>query len=769
MKRDFHIHFYSRIIFAVAILAMVLFLSQRSVQTRAILVNPMEIYGWAYASTTGWISLNCNNDVNGDGIGDNTCNNVDSNGNVIDYKLQVRSEGAMNTVTGCAWSGSTPYTDDDSSLGWLCFSDDYNSSTFNRASTEGMRVLLDKNWIISGGDNSFPSFTKIEHSSPASDSFLNYYPSNPVYYPNEDLPAYDRPIDGCFNCFSEPITKCSNCSTPPCDPCTTTADCDGYSCVEVAGVKTCSGGPLNGESCSQDSDCGVSCITVGQKNFCDNCLKYVYYRGHCSDDINRQCDRDGDCAGGTCLEQFTCSNARSTPCPNGIGDCPPRLCTDNVTGCDEDSDCPGKCTGSQGICWADNECPVGQICARSICPVLSCDSRPVGSIQKTIAGFTCSDCTIASMANRCDASAYGYNKNRCEKCGFAAYNPGLILDSEHNRASSALICGWGYNDEIGWVWFSPKISTSTKPYINVEGGSIYSKNSVFSRYTPPLGKYNASYLIESGGTITNFVSSSTLHGIFQGELHNRPLINYFLPTPNSLKYRNVLGAIDYQGIITKYSNDVNKYGSTVETITGANLSNFASYLNSLFYLGGRTFYFPEAPPLEIKAEIHINVDQDKLASGVIVVNGNLNITNNIIYESLSTVYNLKEIPSLVWIVRGDVRIGPGVSNLAGTFVVLGNGTSCEDHRGDTPPGPGPVAGCGQFISCDTTLTPSISCGANFLTVDGSILAKRFELGRTRTDANATPSESFINNGRMQANPPPGLMDFGQLLPRFIDQ
>lgn len=713
MKADFHLHFYARIFFAVAILALVLFLSQRSVQTEAILVSPtpVSIDGWAYTPNGGWISLNCLNDINGDGTADNTCSSANGN-----YGLSVTESGGVNYVQGCAWSGQSIGADPRNNLGYLCFSNPTGRSTL---APPGGTIVEPSGSLpnLLFDANGTPSILKIEPYAPTHNNYLD--PS--VYYSipqdSPDQPSATNPIEGCFNCYFEEIRACSNYTGPP------------------PSVSTC----------ATDADCGglpVTCIKVGQNNKCENCLEYTFNRGACSNDPNLLCDRDGDCGGGnTCNNDFTCSNDRDQRCTPAtiIPNCGPMA---------------GKCKISTHINCNDNSvCIFNQ---GDYCLLHTCEERPQGSVQMTRGAFNCSDCTIASFDNTCDMNAHGYNKNTCRSCGLAFYDPGVLLDTKYNNtlSSGAKLCGWGYNNEIGWVWFSPKITTTTKPYINVEGGSIYAREGVYSRYAPPVGRYNASYLIESGGNITNFISSSTLAGVFQGELKNRPLIDFF--APQGTKYRNVLGAVDYTGLISTYANDVNKYGSPVQTLDeSSEISAFANFINNEPVLGGKTYYFNNSSVI-INQNMQINATSGSFAAGVFVVNGNLRLNNNVEYMTLPSIANLKEIPSLVWVVRGDVTIGANVSNLAGTFVILGDGSSCA--------GAIPTPGCGQFITCSGG-----SCDQP-LVVDGSVLAKRFQLLRTYYNSSGGgPAESFVNNGRLQANPPPGLIDFGQLLPRFVDR
>jgi len=99
--------------------------------------------------------------------------------------------------------------------------------------------------------------------------------------------------------------------------------------------------------------------------------------------------------------------------------------------------------------------------------------------------------------------------------------------------------------------------------------------------------------------------------------------------------------------------------------------------------------------------------------------------------------------------------------LAGTFIVLGDGNTatCDPTA--------PAAHCGQINTCNTA-TPA-TCDDNPLTISGNVLAKYFNLSRTYIDqVSKGPSEKFINDGHIQANPPAGLEDFSNVIPRFTE-
>lgn len=126
-----------------------------------------------------------------------------------------------------------------------------------------------------------------------------------------------------------------------------------------------------------------------------------------------------------------------------------------------------------------------------------------------------------------------------------------------------------------------------------------------------------------------------------------------------------------------------------------------------------------------------------------VVNGDLHINRNVIYNE-NSVTSFKNLPSVAYIVFGDVIIDPEVTEVAGNFIVLGkDATDC------------PATNCGTIYT-----------GAGFypLTVNGIMMAKKFVFQRTYASVTKEPAEQVIYDGRLLINTPPGLQDFAKGLP-----
>lgn len=747
MKTDFHFHFYSRILI-MAVLAVFLILSNQSVETQAGPIPPYDIKGWSWSDSVGWVSLNCNNDFETPGIFESHCGAQ----GFEDYGLELGDLSGGTVVTGCAWAGSH-LNASGAPLGWICFSDP--GSGLTEAPTFG--IPLSATYINALSTTAYASIVSQQHYA-CSISGNSCSSINPCLggegtcnlvaddawklgFPVRDqvtsigtgigqdpnYPSINNPLSGCFNCYQ-------SYSNYVC------ADDDSISCDGVC--------PVGQESCEESTGliCPQLTLTVYDtceatilSHSCDNCLEYFYYRGACSNDQS-SCSANDDCGGAsdTCENLFTCD--------------------DNVE---------LICRDSGGV-YLNN-------CATEA----DCLEREIGSLKKVLGGYACSSCTVEDADNVCGLNSYVDNINRCSSCSQVFQTPGVMVDHRHysvEPTDSAALCGWAWNDwgldqGLGWFQFEPRVVTSTRPYISVEGGSIYSKGRLYSRYAPPFNKYSASYLIESNADITNFISGKTLEGEYQGEFPYSPSIDFFNFIESTGKYENALGSIDYKGLITKVGGtDYNKYES--EVIEVANITELLGQLGGplegrVIRTAGDMFLF-DVSPIEI-----MNGSGTGSGAGVIIVEGDLIIMTDIVYNDGDGFSNLKNIPSVVWLVKGDIYVSPDVSTIAGTFIVVGddNVTSCgaPSSCDVTSITTGSDQGCGQFASCFdlSSVVGGTACDTNALTVNGSVISRLFELCRGYYDSSdPIPAEQFVNDGRLQANPPPGFTDFSKVLPRF---
>ncbi len=400
-----------------------------------------------------------------------------------------------------------------------------------------------------------------------------------------------------------------------------------------------------------------------------------------------------------------------------------------------------KCSDTSSPCSTDDDCTEGYYCIHDDYVCDSCmdytfceeDSGCDGVYDKNDlmdirSMYECSGCSNIENASCINSSYTGDELElaSCNSCTSAAYKvPGVFFDDKaltHETDDSSIemhdLCGFAWNgfdvsgalNGIGYLQFSPRITWDFNPYFSVEGGSIYAEGSIVGNQFTRPGSYNASYLIKSGSSIEGMTS------LFEdGIIENTQDYNFL-----DDDFSNILGKIDVDGLTIMADQDINneynKYGSIIIPNT----------LNQ--DLNDTVFYNNNA--------LTINDSMIFTNKGIVVVDGDLNINNNLHYNG-NHINNLNDIPSIVWIVNGDVIINDAVEKIVGTFIILGNnGTD------------------GVFDSGGSDKQ---------LTISGNVMAKIFMLNRTYNEG---PAEKFINDGRIQVNPPTGLIDFSKALPRF---
>lgn len=311
-------------------------------------------------------------------------------------------------------------------------------------------------------------------------------------------------------------------------------------------------------------------------------------------------------------------------------------------------------------------------------------------------------------------------------------------------------------NEAGFGWADFSDVSLVKPWTETVYGDIYSRGSIGETGgEAPAGAYNSNYLIETaaGGTITWTTPSDQ-------SLREGTGSEIFLPAPGA-GYRNILGRIDYDGLIRPQ--ETNPYSSRVidtfigddcsdEEILWSNIENevYAGVSNGvlsggIYHIGQPDQYCKlviDGPDVEFKN----GAFETDLGKGLFIVEGDLEIRTNLIYDS-TNISRITQLASVGWLVKGDIIVDPAVTEIVGAYVALG----C-DPSGNCPGTPGHQ---GTFFT-------GLSSTETF-TLQGLVLAKSFEL--QRTSANVTSgSERFINDGKVRANPPPGMTDFTAGLP-----
>lgn len=336
------------------------------------------------------------------------------------------------------------------------------------------------------------------------------------------------------------------------------------------------------------------------------------------------------------------------------------------------------------------------------------------------------------------------NNNSCATSNYKTSMPKSTFTFDGQDQTRFSLSGWGYNGSnidysFGWFSFAPEIS-AINPWLQAQSGDVYAQKGIQGTQAPATA-YNATYRILSNQTITGF-SSAQAQPLWIDSTYGQ--INF--PSTQT-RYSNALGSLDVDGLLCDGETScVNKYGITVvkdtPELTGNN------------FLGGKIYFINSPwniwPTTEFK-----NASGYESGAGTIIVNGNLSLHGDMTYQPSGSETRFKNLASLAWIIKGDLRIYGNVRNLVGNFIVLGNGTPCNEST----PGPN---GCGQVFSC----YDEENCNLAPLTVNGFVMARKFFFNRTYSVAPPLiqPAESVIYDGRLLANTPPGLADFAKAMP-----
>lgn len=335
------------------------------------------------------------------------------------------------------------------------------------------------------------------------------------------------------------------------------------------------------------------------------------------------------------------------------------------------------------------------------------------------------------------------------------------------------------NVGLGWISFDsyeypiPQLPpTYVAPFLETQRGDIFATEGVGSENTfkPPRQSldpdselyYNATFIIQSGGAIEQYTSSiDELREYYLGDSVSEPeKINPPLATN---RYTNVMGKLDLEGLVAYEDpgNKLNKFGNTVDDDYSDEASSSNIWVDGnvklsegLTHKNGKVYYFPEDLTIDNELTImkgDIAGGTNLNAAGIIVVEGDLNINKNISYDSTPITQNddLTDIPSVAWIVKGNINIDSSVSNVVGAFIVVGK---------DALPAYGELDhGTGDFYTGGGKKELDISG----LVITHQIFLQRIGIG---TLEEIKPAEKITYDGRIIINTPPGLNDFAGALP-----
>lgn len=345
------------------------------------------------------------------------------------------------------------------------------------------------------------------------------------------------------------------------------------------------------------------------------------------------------------------------------------------------------------------------------------DSCEVGAVGR------CKYKTCSGSGTACDDDSQCGSGERCINVdfGMCAINCTVDADCQPPGAPLSGTCSmdWGVCDgpaaDEGSCCFanadcvSNKCTALVQPFIETLSGQIYAGGEIRAGEESPI--YNATYCLQSDGTITNFTSQAGCRLAGAEPLQ--------IPVKEK-GYLGSFGLIDVNGILG------GKYGA---------LQTAASPPSNL---DGKIYYYPTG--LTIGSDIVFNNSAGAArANGLVVVKGTLTINGDLSYQDRNE-SDLKHLASIGWIVLknddgsgGNVVIGGDVTSVVGAFFAEN--------------------------SIDTGTSDAQ------LTATGMFVARNFAFNREYASRTAG-SERVTFDARVILNPPPGLTDVTRSLPGF---
>jgi len=222
-------------------------------------------------------------------------------------------------------------------------------------------------------------------------------------------------------------------------------------------------------------------------------------------------------------------------------------------------------------------------------------------------------------------------------------------------------------------------------------------------------------MLQSGGSISKFYSEYEYTQNPDWKIENYDQLN--LPDAEN-NYTSSISKIDFPGLYAGQYGEV----SIIQNQAG---------LPSSTPLSGKVYY--HQGDLSLYSSQYFRSGSGAVdGSGTVIVNGDLTVESNSFYLDTGLA-SWKNLPSVGFIVKGDLYISSNVTELSGNFYVEG-----------------------------TVYTGS---SANQLVVNGIMVAKDFEFQRSYLQ-NKEPAEKIIYDKRIFMNIPPGFDDIAKGLPKW---
>jgi len=352
---------------------------------------------------------------------------------------------------------------------------------------------------------------------------------------------------------------------------------------------------------------------------------------------------------------------------------------------------------------------------------------------------------VRLSANAGDPFAYQVNVGADRLFEGYSWNGGSNVDADPEPERGD---GWIRWDSTGPGGGIPGGGASILAYwFETKYGDIYSGGDISAPFAPLLSRYSATYLIQSNGTIAPVVITSEADALDASIDNDDPYIAddsfgvYSLPDQAN-NYRGTLGWLDKAGMLAGRYVEVTEYaGTKTKTTIGQNVT-----------LEGKIYRYTGNVTVD-KAIDFKKGTAGKKGNGTIIVEGDLFIDNNITYSSGAISGNVNQLPSVAWIVKGNIEIDPSVTEIDGLFF----------SEGETP-------GLDGKYGIKTGTTGASSTDVQ-LVIKGMLIAKKIHLQRLfikadleDPDSPNEPAEQIFFDGRAIVNPPPGLTDIAKGLP-----